>query len=98
MNTIKNDVGLIVDDLGAINARIKELEIAAAALKKELIARGVGAYAGLEYVAAVKHYSKAVISPKLVRELAAPDFVDLVTTIQNIDSVTIESLNLIKGI
>ena len=96
MSTIKNDVWFIVDELGLINSKIKELETAAAAIKKDLIARGIGAYAGLEYVAAVKHYSKAVISPKLVRELAAPDFVDLVTTIQNIDSVTIEALNLIQ--
>ena len=84
----------IIDELGIINSKIKELESAAAKLKKELIARGAGTYAGLEYVADVQHYSKAVISPKLVRELAAPDFVDLVTTIQNIDAVVIKPLTL----
>jgi len=82
----------IIDELGIINSKIKELESAAAALKKELIARGVGVYAGVEYVADVQHYSKAVISPKLVRELAAPDFVDLVTMIQNVDAVIIKPL------
>ena len=94
MSTIKNDVWLIVDELGLINSKIKELETAAAAIKKDLIARGIGAYTGLEFSADVQHYSKAVISPKLVRELAAPDFVDLVTTIQNIDAVVIKLLTL----
>jgi hypothetical protein len=94
MSTIKNDIWFIVDELGLINSKIKELETAAAAIKKDLIARGVGAYAGLEFSADVQHYSKAVISPKLVRELAAPDFVDLVTTIQNVDAVVIKPLTL----
>jgi len=82
----------IIDSLGVIDKQIKELEESARRLKKELIAKGVGKYEGDSFVAEVQHYTKSIISPKLVRELADEDFVNLVTQVQEVDAVVVRSL------
>ena len=41
----------MIDDLGIINQQIKDLESTARKIKQELIARGVGKYNGMDFVA-----------------------------------------------
>jgi hypothetical protein len=81
-----------VDQLGAIDRQIKDLEAVARKLKAELIARGVGKYEGEQYYAEVQHYDRATINPILVREFADEEFVRNVTQVKAIDAVVVKSL------
>lgn len=81
-----------VDQLGAIDRQIKDLESVARKLKAELIARGVGKYEGAQYYAEVQHYDRATINPVLVREFADEEFVRNVTQVKAIDAVVVKSL------
>jgi hypothetical protein len=80
----------IIDELGVVNKHIAELEAVARKLKEQLIARGVGEYEGVAFYAEVRHYDRATINPRLVRELADENFVSAVTEIKPIDSVTVK--------
>lgn len=80
----------LVDQLGAINRNIQELESTAHRLKSELIRRGIGKYEGEIYYALVQHYDRAVISPTLVREILDPNLISAVTEIKQIDAVTVK--------
>lgn len=82
----------IIDELGTIDKQIKELESAARRIKGELIARGIGKYAGANYIAEVQHYDRATISPKLVRELIDPELVQAVTETKAVDAVVVRPL------
>ena len=84
----------IIDDLGTINQQIKELEATARKLKAELIARGVGEYQGINFMAEVQHYDRATISPDLVRELADEAFVSSVTQVKAVDAVVVKRVGL----
>jgi len=79
----------MIDDLGLINQQIAELESTARKLKAELISRGIGKYAGLDFVAEVQHYDRASIDPALVREICDVTTVAKVTTIKPIDAVVV---------
>lgn len=79
----------LIDNLGTIDAQIKELEATARKLKAELIARGVGKYEGEQYVAEVQHYDRATINPILVREFGTTDFVAQVTQYKPVDAVVV---------
>jgi len=79
----------MIDELGTINQQIQELESTARKLKNELIARGVGKYAGLDFVAEVQHYDRASIDPALVRELCDVTTVAKVTSIKPVDAVVV---------
>jgi hypothetical protein len=81
-----------VDNLGAINQQIAELETMARKIKAELIARGVGKYEGTSYIAEVQHYDRAQINPKLVREMVDPEIVSAVTEIKSVDAVVVKHL------
>jgi hypothetical protein len=81
-----------VDKLGTINQQIAELEATARKIKAELIARGVGKYAGSSYIAEVQHYDRAQINPKLVREMVDPEIVSAVTEIKQVDAVVVKHL------
>lgn len=81
-----------VDNLGAINQQIAELEAMARKIKAELIARGVGKYEGTSYIAEVQHYDRAQINPKLVREMVDPEIVSAVTEIKSVDAVVVKHL------
>lgn len=81
-----------VDNLGAINQQIAELEAMARKIKAELIARGVGKYEGTSYIAEVQHYDRAQINPKLVREMVDPEIVSAVTEIKQVDAVVVKHL------
>lgn len=82
----------IIDELGAVNQAIAELESTARKLKAELIARGVGKYDGQRYFAEVQSYDRATISPVLVRKLSNEDFVASVTEIKQINAVVVKSI------
>jgi hypothetical protein len=87
MSTLK-----IVDELGAVNRAIAELEDTARKLKSELLARGIGTYEGSQFFAEVQEYDRENISAPLVRKLADKDFVASVTTIQHIKAVVVKPL------
>jgi hypothetical protein len=80
----------IIDELGAVNQAIKELETTARKLKAELIARGVGTYDGEQYIAEVQSYDRSNIDATLVRELADEDFISQVTKIQHVNAVVVK--------
>jgi len=79
----------MIDDLGIINQQIAELEATARKLKAELIARGVGKYNGMDFIAEVQHYDRASIDPKLVREFCDVTTVAKVTSIKPVDAVVV---------
>jgi PHP family Zn ribbon phosphoesterase len=80
----------MIDDLGIINQQIAELESTARKIKQELIARGVGKYAGMDFMAEVQHYDRATISPILVKEFGTADFVAQVTQVRPVDAVVVK--------
>jgi len=80
----------LVDELGAIDRQIKELESTARRIKAELIARGAGKYQGVNYMAEVQQYERATIDPTLVRNMLDPEIVKSVTKIQQISSVVVK--------
>ena len=80
----------MIDELGTINQQIQELESIARKLKNELIARGVGKYAGLDFVAEVQHYDRATINPILVKEYGTSAFVQQVTQVKAVDAVVVK--------
>jgi len=79
----------MIDDLGIINQQIKELESTARRIKNELIARGVGKYNGMDFVAEVLHYPRETINPILVREFGDEKLLKQVTQLNMVDSVTV---------
>jgi PHP family Zn ribbon phosphoesterase len=83
-----------IDQLGIINQQIAELESTARKLKQALIARGVGKYAGMDFVAEVQHYDRATINPILVKELGDEDFVAKVTQVKAVDAVVVRRVQL----
>jgi PHP family Zn ribbon phosphoesterase len=80
----------MIDDLGIINQQIKELEATARKIKQELIARGVGKYAGMDFVAEVQHYPRETINPILVREYADEELIKNVTQVNMVDAVVVK--------
>lgn len=80
----------MIDDLGIINQQIKELEASARKIKQELIARGVGKYAGVDFVAEVQHYPRETINPILVREFGDEDLLKNVTQVSMVDAVVVK--------
>jgi PHP family Zn ribbon phosphoesterase len=83
-----------IDQLGIINQQIAELESTARKLKQALIARGVGKYNGMDFVAEVQHYDRATINPLLVKEFADEDFVARVTQVKAVDAVVVRRVQL----
>lgn len=79
----------MIDDLGIIDAQIKELEAKARKIKQVLIAQGVGKYTGMDFFAEVQRYDRATINPILVREFGTTDFVAQVTQIKPVDAVVV---------
>lgn len=84
----------MIDDLGLINQQIAELEATARKIKQELIARGVGKYEGMDFVAEVQHYDRATINPVLVKEYGTADFVAQVTQVKAVDAVVVRRVQL----
>lgn len=84
----------LIDNLGTINQQIAELESTARKIKQELIARGVGKYAGMDFVAEVQHYDRATINPILVKEFGDEEFVRQVTQIKPVDAVVVRRVQL----
>jgi hypothetical protein len=82
----------IIDELGAVNQAIAELETTARKLKAEIIARGVGKYDGTMFFAEVQQYDRATISPVLVRKLSNEEFVASVTEVKQINAVVVKQL------
>ena len=82
----------IIDQYGAIDAQIKELEEIKAKLKAELVARGIGTYEGEQFTAEVQEYDRENISAPLVRKLADDAFVKSVTTINHVKAVVVKPL------
>jgi hypothetical protein len=82
----------IIDQYGAVDAQIKELELIKNKLKAELLARGVGEYQGESFFAEVQEYDRENISAPLVRKLSNEEFVKSVTTIQHIKAVIVKPL------
>jgi hypothetical protein len=83
----------LIDDLGLINQQIAELEATARKIKQELIARGVGKYEGMDFVAEVQHYDRATINPVLVKEFGTADFVAQVTQVKPVDAVVVRRVS-----
>jgi hypothetical protein len=82
----------VIDELGHIDQEIKELEARARILKAALIERGQGMYAGMRFMAEVKEYDRNTISAILVKEYGTKDFVQQVTQVQHVKSVTLKPL------
>jgi hypothetical protein len=82
----------IIDQYGAVDAQIKELELIKSKLKAELLARGIGEYQGEQFIAEVQEYDRENISAPLVRKFADKDFVAQVTQIQHIKAVVVKPL------
>jgi hypothetical protein len=82
----------MIDDLGIINQQIKELESTAHKIKRALIERGVGKYAGMDFIAEVQHYPRETISPALVREFGDDDLIKQVTQINMVDAVVVRKV------
>jgi hypothetical protein len=81
-----------VDQLGALDKQIKDLEAQARKIKQALIAQGVGKYEGTQYFAEVQHYDRSTINPILVRELCDEELVKQVTQTKAIDAVVVKPL------
>ena len=79
-----------VDQLGAINKAIAELEATARKLKARIQSRGVGVQFGERFMADVTEYDRTQLNPKLVRELVDADVVSACTEIKHITSVTVK--------
>jgi len=82
----------IVDELGAIDQQIKELDAVKAKLKAKLLERGTGFHKGMQYVAEVQEYDRDQISAPLVRQLSDEAFIKAVTTVQHVKAVVIKPL------
>lgn len=82
----------MIDDLGIINQQIKELESTARKIKQELIARGVGKYEGVDFIAEVQHYPRETINPILVREYGDEDLLKNVTQVSMVDAVVVRKV------
>ena len=82
----------VIDELGHIDQEIKQLEARARILKATLIERGQGKYDGIRYSAEVQEYDRNTISAILVKELGTKEFVQQVTQVQHVKSVTMKPL------
>lgn len=82
----------IIDQYGAVDAQIKELEAIKAKLKSELVSRGKGYYSGKDFQVEVQEYPRDQISTNMVRQLADEDFVKSVTVTQQIKAVVVNRL------
>jgi hypothetical protein len=82
----------IVDELGAIDQQIKELDAVKAKLKAKLLERGTGFHKGMQYIAEVQEYDRENISAPLVRQLSDEAFIKSVTTVQHIKAIVVKPL------
>ena len=82
----------IVDELGAVDQQIKQLEATKAKLKAKLLARGTGFHKGTQYVAEVQEYDRPNISAILVKEYGTTEFVQQVTQMQHVKAVVVKPL------
>lgn len=82
----------IIDELGHIDQEIKQLEHRARKLKAQLTERGAGIYEGMRFTAEVQEYDRATISAVLVKEYGTKEFVQQVTQMQHVKSVTMRPL------
>jgi hypothetical protein len=82
----------VIDELGFIDQEIKKLDARARVLKAALIERGQGKYDGMRYSAEVQEYDRNTISAILVKEFGTKEFVQQVTQVQHVKSVTMKPL------
>jgi hypothetical protein len=82
----------IVDELGAIDQQIKQLDAVKAKLKAKLLERGTGFHRGNQYIAEVQEYDRATISAILVKEFGTTQFVQQVTQMQHVKAVVVKPL------
>ena len=82
----------IVDELGAIDQQIKQLDAVKARLKAKLLERGTGFHKGMQFMAEVQEYDRATISATLVKEFGTADFVQQVTQMQHVKAVVVKPL------
>ena len=82
-----------IDELGAVDRQIKDLEAIKAKLKARILSRGIGTYEGSKFVAEVQEYDRAAISPVLVKEFGTTDFVQQVTQVQHIKAVVVKPID-----
>jgi hypothetical protein len=82
-----------IDELGAVDRQIKDLEAIKAKLKARILSRGVGFHNGSQFVAEVQEYNRASISPILVKEFGTTEFVQQVTQVQHIKAVVVKPID-----
>jgi hypothetical protein len=82
-----------IDELGAVDRQIKDLEAIKAKLKARILDRGIGFHKGSSFVAEVQEYDRANISAILVKEFATEDFVKQVTQIQHVKAVVVKPID-----
>jgi len=82
----------IVDELGAVNQAIAELEAVATKLKAQLKEQGAGVYWGAQYTAEVQEYDRENISAPLVRKFADEELLDKCTVTQHVKAVVVTPL------
>ena len=82
----------LVDELGAVDRQLKDLETIKSKLKARLLERGTGFHKGMQYVAEVQEYDRDQISAPLVRQLSDEAFIKAVTTVQHVKAVVVKPL------
>jgi hypothetical protein len=82
-----------IDELGAVDRQIKDLEAIKAKLKARILSRGAGTYEGSKFIAEVQEYDRAAISPILVKEYGTIEFVQQVTQIQHVKAVLVKPID-----
>jgi hypothetical protein len=81
-----------IDELGAVDRQIKDLEAIRAKLKARVLSRGIGLHNGSQFVAEVQEYDRATISAVLVKEFGTTDFVQQVTQMQHVKAVIVKPI------
>ena len=83
----------IVDQLGALKARIVELETQEKALRNALIARGDGAYEGQLFRATVSSTMRCTLDMDAVRAKLSPQFIAAHTRETPVQAVRVAARN-----
>jgi hypothetical protein len=82
-----------IDELGAVDRQIKDLEAIKAKLKARVLSRGPGFHKGSTFVAEVQEYDRATISAILVKEYGTTEFVQQVTQVQHVKAVVVKPID-----
>lgn len=83
----------VIDELGIVNAQIAELTTRAEVIKKQLVARGKGAYEGDLFRATVSEYDQKTLNQTAVRAKLSRQFIRANTKTKTVMAVRVTSRN-----